>query len=157
MANLETCAAVLNSFDPDMLAASLRETLQSALFSSRRLITPRRVAQLSREVAESFTHSLSETADSTAVQDFGRRLGEAGLGHTAILALVTRLHVVGWKHSRTLTEDQTPASISYCEALLAGYMEYREHYLLSEQERVRQALDRAQARHSTSQGIGEAG
>lgn len=136
-----TVASVYVPSDVDAreLTEQLRTALQATLFGSRLMVTPRRIGQIASEATSAFLAYLTAPEDDGAATLFGRRLANDGLGHTTLLTLVGALQQFAWERS------VTPLANSYCGKLLGGYMEGRELYLLSEQERVRTALDRARA------------
>ena len=123
----------------------LRQSLQANVFSNDRNSSPRRVAQLIRELADSFVRYQHDQTVDDAVRAFGQRLASDGIGHVAMLKLIATLHEFIWAHRDGV---EAPLSISYSSALLAGYMEEREAYLLKEQERSRLALERVRAQTS---------
>ena len=131
---------------PDIadLERRLRQSLQATFFSNDRNSSPRRVGQLARELAESFAHYLNGHAPNEAVRDLGERLAHDGIGHQSVLGLIDSLHSIGWDYPRA-TDAMPPASVRYCNPLLAGYMRGRESALLKEQEQTRTALDRARS------------
>jgi hypothetical protein len=125
------------------LTAALQRALQATLFTSGLLITPRRVAQVAREIGHGFQAFVTQ-GDGASVYEAGQRLASDGLGHASVLAIVEALHESSWRQAAGAQEAQ-PASVSYCGKLLAGYMSERESSLLREQERTRVALERARA------------
>ena len=132
------------SLDETCLAAELKQALQATIFTSSLRIAPRRVYQISQEFAAAFRQFLDEQKHAEVAYAYGQRLAKEGIGHGAILALIDVLHRVCWE-SADATADGLPASVQYCNPLLAGYMAGREADLLREQERTRLALDRARA------------
>jgi hypothetical protein len=130
------------------LAATLQQALQATLFASGQLITPRRIAQVARDIGAAF-RAFEQQNDCDAVCEAGRRLATEGLGHGSVLAIVEALHGSSWRQG-ACPEDHLPASVRYCGKLLEGYMSERESSLLREQERTRLALERARAQHSSA-------
>lgn len=123
--------------DVPELTDQVRSALQATLFGSRLRVTPRRIGQIAGEASAAFLAYLAAPEDGEAARLFGLRLANDGLGHTTLLALVGALQQFAWERAGT------PLANTYCGLLLGGYMEGREQYLLAEQERVRNALDRA--------------
>lgn len=135
------------TLDTTVVAQRLLTALRSTLFGSRLTITPRRISQIASEIAADFCHYTSGTGNADATRTFGRRLANDGLGHSAVLALVSALHEVAWQHHQS-EATAAPISVSYNGALLAGYMEERETYLLKEQEISRLALERVRTQQT---------
>jgi hypothetical protein len=124
------------------LAAALKQALQATVFTSSLRIAPRRIQQISHEIAAAFHEFQKERQDTAITYTYGRHLAQEGLGHDGILALIDVLHRACWE-SAGATASGLPASAQYCHPLLAGYMAGREAHLLQEQERTRLALERA--------------
>jgi hypothetical protein len=135
-------AASADSQDGARLANQLQQALQGTIFSSTLRIAPRRVRQIADEFAAVFRQFAEEQERSETVHAYGRRLATDGVGHQAILALTDVLHRECWAPIDPAVRI-LPVSVRYSSALLAGYMAGREAHLLQEQERTRQALERA--------------
>jgi hypothetical protein len=129
--------------DSAALAGKLQAALRATMFGSRLTITPRRSGQLAATCATSLERYLARKADDVAVNRFGQDLAQEGLGHSSLLAKVEVLQNVALANGRQ--PDAAPSVERYILALLAGYMQSREAYLLAEQERTRLALERARA------------
>ena len=142
--DVHVAADSVNLADMEQL---LRRSLQVTFFSNDRNSSPRRIGQLARELAESFARYMSgHTLADESVRGLGERLARDGIGHQSLLGLVDALHSIGWTYP--LRDTKAPASVRYCNPLLAGYMRAREECLLKEQEQTRLALDRARSKIS---------
>jgi hypothetical protein len=129
--------------DSEALAGKLQAALRATLFGSRLTITPRRSGQLAAACAASLQRYLAHEEDDASVNRFGQNLAQEGLGHSSLLAKVEVLQGLALAHGPQ--PPATPSVERYILALLAGYMQSREAYLLAEQERTRLALERARA------------
>lgn len=118
-----------------------RQALHATIFTSTLRVSPRRVNQIAQEVAATFEQFLKEE-DSVVVRLHGQRLAQEGFSHQTVLALVHALHQACWASDDPAVK-LIPVSGQYMTPLLEGYMAAREAHLLQEQERTRQALDRA--------------
>ena len=132
-------AAELN---PVHLVKELEQALQATLFSCTGRITPRRVKQIAQEMAEAFLR-FAQKEDPAATRAYGQQLAQEGVGHRAALSLSEAVRRACWESANPGLQ-LLPASGRYVGALLEGYMAEREALLLQEQERTRQAAERAQ-------------
>lgn len=132
-----------SALDAERLSQRLLAALRATLFDSRLSVTPRRVGQIAAEAAGAFTGYRGDPADDAAAHAAGRRLAQEGLGHASILAIVAALHDAALAGPGATLPAAGRHATQYCGRLLAGYMAAREADLLVEQERTRQALDRA--------------
>jgi hypothetical protein len=130
--------------DQERLESELKRALQATIFHSNLRIAPRRVHQIALEIAQMFRQFLEERANAETTYAYGQHLAGEGVGHRTILALIEVLHRVSWGQADIVGAD-LPASVQCSSQLLAGYMLGREAYLLQEQDRTRQALERARA------------
>lgn len=125
----------------EALAGKLQAALRATMFGSRLTITPRRSSQLAAACATSLQRYLAREEDDASINRFGQDLAHEGLGHSSLLAKVEVLQGVALAHGPQ--PAAAPGIERYILALLAGYMQGREAYLLAEQERTRLALERA--------------
>ena len=125
------------------LVEELTLALQATLFSCTGRITPRRVKQIAQEMAQAFLQ-FAQKEDPAAVRAYGQQLAQEGIGHRAALSLSEAVRRACWESANPGLQ-LLPASGRYVGALLEGYMVEREALLLQEQERTRQAAERAQA------------
>jgi hypothetical protein len=139
--NRQAPASELNE---ERLVAELKQALRKNLFSSRLRISPRRANQMAQELAASFLHFL-EREDEAEAHEHGQALAQAGLSHQAALALSETLRRACWE-SANPGIGLLPISGRYVGALLSGYMEAREAWILQEQQRAVQALQRVMGR-----------
>jgi hypothetical protein len=131
--------------DEAHLATELGQALRRTLFSSGLRVSPRRVGQISQEVAAAFLEFL-EAEDEEAARAYGEHLATEGLGHRSILTMTEALR-------QACREDANPAGLPgvagrYVNALLEGYMARREASLVQEQARTVRALQRARERQT---------
>lgn len=132
-----------SSLEPGPLAHSLTQALRPTLFSNSACISPPHLKRLAQQMSTSFLAYL-EAPDEAVVQDYGRQLALAGVGHQAILTIVqVLLNLCG-------DAQRTPPSTRWCQdaeryvyLLLAGYMAGAEARLLHEQELIHRAYWRA--------------
>ena len=124
------------------LVEELTQALQATLFSCTGRITPRRVKQIAQEMAEAFIQ-FAQGEDPAVTRAYGQQLAQEGIGHRAALSLSEAVRRACWE-SVNPGLQLLPASGRYVGALLEGYMAEREALLLQEQERTRQAAERAQ-------------
>lgn len=127
----------------EALTARLLVVLRATMFDSRLTITPRRSSQIAASCAGALQRYLADAEGAAAATVFGQSLAQEGLGHSSLLALAEVLLESGSPQANQADAARTPAR--YTLALLAGYMQGREAYLLAEQERTRLALERARA------------
>jgi hypothetical protein len=121
---------------------SLVSKLQETAFDNRFFLHPRRFTELGTALADSFLHFL-DAPDREAASAQGRKCAQEGLGEKTILALVSSLQHFSLE---ALGGDvQSLVEIdAFIWPLLEGYMRGREALILTEQEKLRRALSKAQ-------------
>ncbi len=130
--------------DTDHLAQELEATLRATLFFSGRRITPRRVRDITGEMATSFLRFLEDGND-RAVSLYGQELVHEGFSPRGILALAETVRRVCWE-ANAPDNELMPISGRFVAALLEGYMGAREAYVLQQQDQIRRAFERARDR-----------
>ncbi len=135
--------------DRERLASALADSLYKTIFSGGLRITPRRVQQIARQIAATFSHFAAE-GDEQKVQAQGRTLAADGLGPPSILALSETLC-----RSQNGTGSNPDLATRFIVAMLGGYMTEREKRIVREQERIRRAWQRTlESRRGTAQNVG---
>jgi PAS domain S-box-containing protein len=144
-----TPAAVLRQKLPE-LKEVLFALLQETVFENRYSLHPRRLAELSSKLAETFTKFL-DSPDDNAGSDSGVWLATEGLGEKTILQLAGRLRRFCREelHAAGVAEARAFDSIEHFTYLmLEGFLHWREKQILTDQEQLRRALSTALASRS---------
>jgi len=142
-------AAVIRQKQAELKQALLA-LLQENVFENRYSLHPRRLAELSSKLAESFVNFL-DSPDDAAGSGSGLWLATEGLGEKTILQLAGRLRRFCREelHLAGLTEAPAFDSIEHFTYLmLEGFLHWRERQILSDQEQLRKALSTALASQS---------
>ncbi len=130
--------------DENQLAAELQRALQETIFTSTLRINPRRMNQLSQEMAASFQRFL-ELKNEQAVNLYGRQLAQEGLSPRSILALAEAVRRICWEAGAEDGSLLLPCG-EYTMALLEAYIGAREAFVLQQQDQIHRAFERAQDR-----------
>lgn len=134
-----------------VIVSELHRALQVMELSNCLLISPRRLEEMAQEEAEALLQFL-ETGAVEETRARGARRASEGLGSLSALAMTETTRQVCWiaNPSRETLRVALEACGRYVSAFLEGYMSGREEEILTEQERMRQAFQRALERQSHS-------
>lgn len=129
------------------LVAWLEEVLEETLFTNRSSMRPFYLKQIAAVEADRFLAFL-ENQDPSLPEHGAERAAE-GLGHQAILRLAATLRRFCHTHldGRLLQVGLTATDV-YTEVLLQSFFSAREAIILTEQERIRAAMQRALSRYT---------
>ncbi len=129
---------------PGVLKDGLLRVLKGTFFSNRPSVLPSMLPSLATELGASYARYLQETGEPGAVPELGSRLARQGLGQPSLLRLGVALRKICITRSAPEHQQSALAATeAYMEALLGGYLEQREQIILSEQEQIREALQKA--------------
>ena len=116
----------------------IRQSLQETLFTNRAEMRPREVANIAAEKVEMLISALPHPELGV---EHGARLCQMGVSVQTVLALVqaTRRFVLA-TFEKDLISQALDAVDFYQNAVMRGYIQEREKLILSEQERIRGAM-----------------
>ena len=129
--------------DPMVLAEVYRRRLQSEIFTNRGVLSPGMLSRIASEEADILLNYFAEPR-AEAAELRGMALCELGLSIQSLLGL-------GEASRQFFLEQPSGSSVlpvlqaidSYHHALIRGFMEGRERFILVEQERLRSAYQKA--------------
>lgn len=139
----ESFADVISQ-NAEALEEVLFKSIQESLYSNKMMVAPRRLKKIVQDEARGLSDFLTEH-DPSQVQERGRHLAEAGLGHRAIVNMTTAMRMTTWKWANPYVDNlETVSTIeAYTSALMEGYMSGFEAALQREQQRTHEAYQRA--------------
>jgi two-component system sensor kinase FixL len=130
------------------LARAYRLSLQDTLFTNRSEVRPNMLARIAASEVESLLSYFEQPQPALAVEH-GAHLCQLGLSEQAVLSLGQTAHTFILTHidlaqmaKALLTADAFQFGVT------EGYIQTREKVILSEQERIRSALQRTLARYT---------
>jgi len=132
----------------EQLVGWLHQDLADTLFSGRSLVRPAQLKRMADGEAEAFFAFL-ENADTAVPEALGTVRAEEGLGEQAVLRMGATLRRLCYSYLEgELLRAGLVATDSYTSAFLESFIRCREATVLSEQERIRAALQRAVSRYT---------
>lgn len=126
----------------DELTSLYRRDIQELLFTNRSGVRPRMVNQIAEQEVETLLHVLADP--SVSAREHGNWLSQVGVSHQTLLRLgqSTRQFIIAHTSHELLLAAMNIAD-RYEEAVVSGFIQNREEIILTEQERIRGALQLA--------------
>lgn len=133
--------------DRDKLVSLYRGVLQELLFTNRSDVHPRMVGQIVQKKIDDFSLYLADS--SISGYEHGVWLSKTGVSHQAMLRLGQATHkFIVTPASREMLLNILDIVDQYEESVALGFARNREETILSEQERIRGALQLAVSRYT---------
>ena len=126
-----------SDLDPAVLANELSAVLRETVFSSGLRVSPRRIAEIGKQLTSVF-FDYYDHVDDQAAHAYGQQLANEGLGPRSVLRATAVLQRICIERAYPLKDLPFVASTFSCN-LLEGYIAAREKRLLEDQERTRRA------------------
>ena len=126
------------------LVSQYGRTLHDRMFTNRGVLGPDVLGRIASEEADALLTNLLQPARDKALRR-GAELSEAGLSQQSLLGLgqATRQFVLERLHEYSILPAAFRAIDSYHNALVQGFIDNREKFILMEQERLRSAEQKA--------------
>jgi PAS domain S-box-containing protein len=139
--------------DRSSLVAQYQRVLRETLFTSRSELRPAMLGRIAGDEADTLLDFLQHPLPSTAIER-GEQLCLIGLSEQAVLRLgqVTR-HFFLAQLENHLAVPALEISDLYHASVLQGFLQRREQTILSEQERIRSALQKTLGRYTVQMEV----